>query len=78
MLSFFSLPTVPLIHSCHLYLWLTEKAGPSGVKRETRLPQRETPRVVAASHRPFFLSPVLDAAYIVMRAPMVEFVAAHG
>ena len=33
-------PTVPLIHAYHPPLWLTEKTGPSGVKRGTRLPQQ--------------------------------------
>jgi hypothetical protein len=26
-----SLPTIPLLHSCHLLLLLTEETGPSGV-----------------------------------------------
>ena len=31
MLPSSSLPTVPLLHSCHLLLFLTEETGPSGV-----------------------------------------------
>ncbi len=72
-------PTVPLIHACHPLLWPTEKADPSGVKRGTRLPQRETPCVGAASHRPpIFLSLVPGSPVRPMPEPMVEFVAAQG
>ena len=38
-----SLPTVPLLHSGHPLLLLTEETGPSGVLRGSCLPQRETP-----------------------------------
>ena len=72
-------PTISITRAYHLLLWLTEKAGPSGVKRGTRLPQRETPCLVAASHRPpVFLSLVPGSPVRPMHAPRTEFVAAQG
>lgn len=44
MLSSLSLPTVPLLHSCHPPLLLTERRAPLG--GGAYLPQRETPGVL--------------------------------